>query len=84
MLLLLIYFIQVLDSFLQFFFYVCLSLLASGKLNEKERHTWVQKEFFFSLLTVFIHSISHNLEVNGASTDHFLDILLLEVMTQND
>ena len=80
----LIYFIQVLDSFFQFFFYVGLAFLAGGKLNEKVSHARILEKSLFSLLAVFVHCVSYKLEVNGASADHLLDVLLLEVMAEND
>lgn len=80
----LIYFIQVLDSFLQFFADVILSFVAGGKLNEKESHARILEVSFLSFLAVLVHCVSHELEVDMTPTDHLLDVFLLKVVTQHN
>ena len=59
-------------------------MLALGELDEKVSEAGVAEEPLLSFLGVLVHSVSDHLEVDRSSLDHFLDILLLEVVAQND
>ena len=77
----LIYFIQVLDSFLQFFAYVILTFLACGELDEEKSHARILEVPLFSLFAVLVHCVSYELEVNVTTVYHLFDIIFLKVVT---
>jgi hypothetical protein len=53
-----------------------------SKLYEEKCCTWILEVFFFRFFTVLVHGVSDQLEVNECSFGHFLDVNLLEVMTE--
>jgi hypothetical protein len=75
---------HILFSFSQFIGNVVLAFITASELDEEVSHTWVSEESLLSFLAVLIHGVSYNLEVNWGAVDHLLDVILLEVMTQNN
>jgi hypothetical protein len=60
------------------------TFLTSRKFDEEVGKASVAEEPLLGFLGVLVHGVSDHLEVDRSSSNHLLDILLLEVVAQNN
>ena len=81
----LIYFVvHILSRISKFALDVIFTLFTLGELDKEVSKAWIREITLLGLLAVLVHGVSHHLEVNSCALDHFLDILLLEVVTKHN
>ena len=69
--------------FIELFFNELLTRFAGRKTNEEESKLSILEEFKLSFLAILVHSVSHNIEVNGLLDYKFFFFLVVSVRMYN-